>query len=216
MSLVKSLERILSALEKNSISYALAGGLAANLYRNETRFTNDIDFAVILDSADKHIIDNILSSIGLNSGEVREGDLLNLPFRRKRKRTEVQIIVGRNPENKAETGVDLLLKSIPWVEEAVQRAKQNCIKFSGYSIPALTLEDMIIAKLYAIKNSSRFKDLDDLEQFFLSNTNIDYAYLGGRMLRYKLPIPLEIKKKVKINSEIGRISRDIKKIDTTE
>jgi predicted nucleotidyltransferase component of viral defense system len=212
MTLAEKLEKMISALEKDSISYALAGGLVANLYRNETRFTNDIDFAVILGTGDINLLENIFTSFGLNSGRVREGDLANLPFRRRRKKTEVQMLVGRNPSNKEETGIDFLLKSIPWVEEAVHRAKNNTIEFSNFKIPALTLEDMIISKLYAIKNISRFKDLDDLEQFLLNHTKIDYAYLGGRMVRYKLPIPIAIRKKVKINPEIGRISREIEKM----
>lgn len=70
---------------------------------------------------------------------------------------------------------------------------------------------MIIAKLFAIKNNHRFKDLDDLEQFLSSNKQIDKTYLIGRMLKYKLIIPNEIRKKLKIDPDILRVSREVEK-----
>lgn len=211
MSLDSSLDKLLTLLEQKSVKFALAGGLVANMYRNEIRFTNDIDVAVLLDTKNIKIIEEILSAFSLNLGQAREGDLKNVPFRRKRERSDTQIIVGRNSKDKSAIGIDFLLITIPWVEEAVLRANYNIIEYSNFKIPALTLEDMIISKLYALNNTTRFKDLDDLEQFLTFNTNIDYVYLIGRMIRYQLAIPKDIRKKIKIHSELGKASREIEK-----
>ena len=211
MSLTNSLQQVLIQLENKSIRYALAGGLVANLYRSEVRFTKDIDFAIILDLEDLILLEEILKTLNLEFGQIREGDLKNIPFRRKREKSKLQMIIGRSNEDESALGIDFLLSTIPWVEEAVLRAQTNIVDYFNFKIPTLTIEDIIIAKLYALQNTTRFKDLDDLEQFLSNNQNIDYVYLAGRMARYNLPIPSEITKKLKINSELGKVSREIMK-----
>ncbi|HMO17970.1 MAG TPA: nucleotidyl transferase AbiEii/AbiGii toxin family protein [Oligoflexia bacterium] len=211
MSLTNSLQHVLIQLQNKSIRFALAGGLVANLYRNEARFTNDIDFAIIQDLEDLILLEDILKTLNLEFGQITEGDLKNIPFRRKREKSKLQMIIGRSKVDKSALGIDFLLSTIPWVEEAVLRAQANIVDYLDFKIPALTLEDMIIAKLYALQNTTRFKDLDDLEQFLSYNQDIDYVYLSGRMTRYNLPIPSDITKKLKINSELGKVSREIMK-----
>lgn len=198
-------------LTKSSISYALAGGVVGNLYRSEARLTQDIDFAVAVGLDRIDTVTKILSTLGLKVGEVRAGDLEQLPFRRSRATTTVQILVGRNADNPAQIGIDLLLTTLPWVETAVIRAQANRVKVLNDSYPALTVEDFIISKLYALKNQTRYKDLDDLEQVLDKNSALDISYLSGKMEALNLVIPKEIRQRVKIDSQLGKVARGIER-----
>jgi hypothetical protein len=211
MNIVSYLKVISEKFNALNISFALAGGLASNLYRKDMRLTADIDIAIMCTELENDIIKNLSDELGQTFLEVREGDLMNLPFRRSRKRTPVQILMGKKVFNNNSITLDLLLESIPWVREGILRAEQNVIKIYDFKIPCLTIEDMIIAKLFAIKNNHRFKDLDDLEQFLSSSMHFDKTYLIGRMLKYQLTIPNEIRKKLKIDPDILRVSREVER-----
>jgi predicted nucleotidyltransferase len=211
MLLTETLGKVIGLISKENIHYALAGGLVSNLYRKEARLTNDIDIAILLDDSDYTAITKVFKELGLKAAKITDGDLKGLPFRRSRERMPVQLIVGRNEQDKDAVGVDFLLMSLPWVSEAIARANYNKLSLLNLEVPCLTIEDMIISKLYAIRNKNRFKDLDDLEEFLTNDNKIDNSYLAGRMLRYQLPIPTDIRRKLKINPEIGRMSREIEK-----
>ncbi len=211
MNIVKTLEKIVCVLENRNINYALAGGLASNIYRKDMRLTQDIDFAVALGINEINIGKKALQEINLQVGVVHEGDLLGSPFRRSRKKTKAQILVGRNPKLKNQVGVDLILSTMPWVMEAITRAQKNKIKIFEKSYPALTIEDFVISKLYALGHQKRYKDLDDLEQVLGNNQNFDITYLAGRMDALNLPIPKDLRQKVEIDHELGRVAREIEK-----
>lgn len=46
MLLSECLEKSVSILQQEGIPFALAGGLAASVYRNEVRVTADVDFVI--------------------------------------------------------------------------------------------------------------------------------------------------------------------------
>ena len=64
-----------------------------------------------------------------------------------KKREPAAIIVGRAGE--LDVGVDFILPEMPWFESAITRAQANQLDFGFGEIPCITLEDMIIAKLFA-------------------------------------------------------------------
>ena len=126
-------------------------------------------------------------------------------------KTPTAMLVGRDPRNTSRIGVDLLFPTLEWVTEGIQRAQSNLVSIFGNKYPALTVEDIIVAKLYALKLSHRFKDLDDLEQIFISNHPINLSYLCGKMEQHQIAVPKELRQKIQIDRELGRVSREIER-----
>ncbi len=152
MSLKTLFKSAVEELNSNGISFAVAGGFAADLYRHEPRLTMDIDLAVQVTGQAAKTATGIVEAIGLQAGVIRSADLAGGPmFAIKNKSTRPCIIVGRNPDQSKLEGVDLLLPEMPWVEQAVDRAQDNLIDFGFGAVPTLTLEDVIISKLYALQ-----------------------------------------------------------------
>jgi hypothetical protein len=88
----------------------------------------------------------------------------------------------------------MLLPEIPWAREAVMRAQHNKVDFGFGPVPALTVEDVLIAKLYALQMSDlRAKDLDDLQSIFAAGPDLNLPYLSGQMGRLALVIPKQAK-----------------------
>ena len=87
-------------------------------------------------------------------------------------------------------GVDILLSSLPWVPGAINRAESNLVDFGFGPVPALTLEDVILSKLYALGGATlRAKDIDDLQSVYEAGHTIDEAYLSGRIQELEITIP---------------------------
>lgn len=89
---------------------------------------------------------------------------------------------------------DFVLPEMPWFTSALSRAEQNNINFGFGLVTCLTVEDVILSKLFSFKNDqSRFNDLDDLKSIFLAKRPLDLAYLSGQMQRLNLVIPKPIR-----------------------
>lgn len=196
-------------LEESGVTYALAGGLICSVYRHEKRLTQDIDFAIELQEFPT--AHKLLSIMGLSSGEVRLAQLRGGPLHEiKQKSTPICLYVGRCPQKKHSYGVDLLLNVFQWSNDAISRAQQNKINFGFALVPALTVEDVILSKLDALRdNQSRFKDLDDLQSIFRAKHDLDLTYLCKAMQTYQLPLPKALHKEA--HYLLGRVSRGMGK-----
>lgn len=190
MSLRKLFESAVKELHNRQILFAVSGGFAADLYRRETRLTMDVDIAIMVHSHAKDTGISIIQSIGLSTGISRKADLAGGPlFAVRNKNTPPCIIVGRSDDQPDSEGVDILLPSIPWVENAVNRAQANQVDFGFGPIPTLTLEDVILSKLYSLNTAQlRAKDLDDLQSIFEADHEIDESYLAGQVQQLKITI----------------------------
>lgn len=177
-------------LRSRGVHFAVAGGFAAGLYRTEPRLTVDIDFAVAAKECEQLAIE-VVESLGLKAGTVREADLAGGPLFAIRKRsTPPCMVVGRLPGNLHGEGVDVLLPTLGWVEAAVERAQDNEVDFGFGAVPTITLEDSILSKLFALRTSPmRAKDIDDLQSIFAASHEIDMAFLAGQMKRFALIVP---------------------------
>jgi hypothetical protein len=189
MQFDKLLRRAVEELQRRQVPFAIAGGLAAGVYRPEPRLTNDIDISIL--AGDVRLGRELVESLGLSAGVVRQADLAGGPLFAIRKRnTEPCMIVGRRAGESGQPGVDLLLPAIPWVPDAVRRAQNNRIDYGFGAIPTITIEDVIVAKLAALKASpTRWKDLDDLTSIFSARSELDLVYLTGQMRRFDLVLP---------------------------
>jgi len=191
MSLEKLFQTAVRELRKRNVLFAVAGGFAADLYRHETRLTMDVDFVILTDTKGLDTAVSVIEALDLKAGIARKADLAGGPlFAIRRRSTEPCMIIGR-PSGAAHTeGVDILLPSIPWVADAVNRAQANPVDFGFGPVPALTLEDVLLAKLYCLKAAQvRAKDLDDLQSIFAAGHKVDMPYLAGQMQRFEITVP---------------------------
>jgi hypothetical protein len=210
MNLTKITQLAVTELSKIDCKFALCGGLAADLYRKESRVTRDIDFLFF--ASGKEISDGtrLLEKIGLNVNQVKLHHLTKAPAMNKKSQV-TYILVGRNKKFD-DLGVDLLLPEFPWFYNALDRAQFNLIDFGFAKIPTITPEDVILAKLF----SKRLKDLDDIISIFSVNNNIDMSYLESEMIRLKLSFSPEFLKQlpfkfIKIFKRVSRINKKILK-----
>lgn len=216
MIMIEFLKTVVDALNRNQITYALAGGMAASLYRSETRATKDLDFLFFIEGTSEEKAQELLQRLGLSALLVRRADLEGGPMHAiKRKSTEVMIVVGRKEGNKEALGVDFILPTMPWAQNALKRAQGNLIEYAGVLVPTITAEDLILAKLYAIKNSSRrLIDVDDLRSIFAANHPLDYDYLASEMRRldYVLPKALveDAPEKLRVMFGRGKMTKEEK------
>jgi hypothetical protein len=209
MSLESLFRGAVEALRERDVSFAVAGGLAADLYRREPRLTMDVDLAIVMPSRELSTAKDVLASLGLSPGVAREADLAGGPmFAIRRKSTRPCMVVGRREGAPAGEGVDILLSSIPWVTDATRRAQDNPVDFGFGPVPALTVEDIILSKLYALISARlRAKDLDDLQSIYEAEVEVDVAYLAGQMRRFKIVVPRAAEPF--LDDTILKISRDI-------
>jgi hypothetical protein len=196
---VGPIERLRSAsraLRTVNCRYAVAGGIAANLYRSEPRLTQDVDLLLLAEPAEEseEVASQFLRKLGFEVGRARVADLVTAPMMGK-KTTPVVLLVGRGKGKKEEGGVDILLPKMAWVPSAVERAQHHQVNFGFGKLPTITIEDFILAKVFAIRdNPSRFKDLDDLQSVFGLKPELDLVYLAEAFVRFHLTLPRELKR----------------------
>jgi hypothetical protein len=212
MSLESLFKDAVRQLEHRQVSYAVAGGLAASLYRQEPRMTMDVDLVIMAESGTTDTAISVLQSIGLEAGIARKADLAGGPlFAIRRRNTAACMVVGRSADKSHAWGVDILLPAMPWVRDAVLRAQDNRVDFGFGGVPTLTLEDIILAKLHALgAGIPRPKDMDDLQSIYAANGGeIDTVYLAAQMRRFAFTVPRAVEPF--IPKELLALSRDIKR-----
>jgi hypothetical protein len=206
-------KQVCETLWKQQVQFALAGGIPADLYRGEPRATDDIDILVAIDEKNVNRARDIILSLGYIPAVATEPMLKgDTRFRGKRKRGTPQIVVGRDKEKPY--GVDLLLLSFPWARDALERSQHNLIDIAGIGqVPCMTVEDMIISKLFAIKNNSlrRYKksDIPDIALMLENNPDVDLNYLSNAMENLELILPKGVEQDAPLL--LSRISRGIRK-----
>jgi hypothetical protein len=186
MKPLKLLEIISAELNSSACSYVLCGGLAASLYRDRPRLTNDVDIAISLGEYDesKEFALSILKQLGAKTS------LGWIPGLKERKINTMALVIGQFDQHDYEATIDILLPNLPWVENAIERGSNHKIDFKFSVVPTITIEDLILAKLFALSiEPDRFQDIDDLKSIFLHNKKMDFSYLVSEMKNLKLEIP---------------------------
>ncbi len=211
MNLAERFREVVEILQKEKIRFAVAGGITASLYRQDERLTKDIDFLIATDTENEEKSSLILKQLGLTPSLITDADLAGGPlFKIKNKNGIVMMVIGRAPNHTSIIGVDFILPKMPWATEALERAQYMKVDFGFGELPVLTVEDVIISKLYAFKNdSTRLKDCDDIQSILLSKRELDLPYLAGRMRAYRLPIPKQLASIASV--ELNRISKSVER-----
>lgn len=194
MTLENTLQQIIKHLSQTSCQYALAGALAATIYRQDARATNDIDLLLMAGQKTQQEAKKLIMQFDLQVTVIRKASLEGGPlFAIKQKSTEPYILAGRKKEGNTPVGIDVILPAMPWFPLALERAQSNCIDFGFAAIPCLTVEDVILSKIYSFGNNHhRFKDLDDLKSIFEANHPLDQNYLRAQIKNLGFKMPKEI------------------------
>lgn len=196
MDLLKFLERIVKRLRKHDCRFAMAGGIVAAIFRKDLRATEDLDILLFANSDSEALAKEIIESFDLTAGVARLADLSRAPMPNKKSSPKV-LVVGRKPHDETFPGLDFILPTMPWTQMAIVRAQEHCLDLGFGAVPCLTIEDLIVAKAYALKNDpTRFKDLDDLQSIFLGENEMDLSYLAGQMEHLGLALPKALKKQL--------------------
>ena len=158
-----SLRSVCAILDEHRTSYAIAGAHAANLYRNQTRATFDIDLLVSMPSESIRAISTAAARRGWHIKYLDpEGALLRMSHE------------DLGP-------VDLIAVQMDYQEIALQRALVHELA-EGISVPVLAIEDVLIHKLIA----GRHRDLDDITSILETSPELDLPYIEHWADKWKL------------------------------
>ena len=192
MKLFDELIRVTKLLSAFPGQWAICGGVAASIYRKRARFTDDIDIALI-DSAGisaKNLASKIINELGYKEYQGF------VPDTAKNNQQVLGLICARGIENEKFVGLDFLLPVQFWVQSAVEIAQANLIDYGFASLPTITPENLIIAKLIAVTGTpDRYQDLDDIKEI-INSVSINRDYIKDQIKYHNLSIADELLKMV--------------------
>ncbi len=195
MKLETLFRKCIESVREEGAEFAVCGGLAAQMYRAETRVTVDIDILISAKGREVEIATRVIESFGLSPTPLRTFQLSSAPASHKRS-SPIEVIVGRNKADKTAFGLDFLLPRQGWTENALRRAQVNTLQIDGVGAPFVTAEDMLLAKFTSamLGGTRRLKDLDDIISMMDSRRSFDLAYVAAEIDRLKLSTPPDIEK----------------------
>ena len=179
---VKALRDLSSALDDHGIEWAVAGAVAANNYRDETRTTSDLD--VLLALSGNHLVDvqDALHQRGWNTTGVAEDFLLRMQHPQ----------AGR---------VDVMVSGTDYENGAIARAHR--VSYDQHlSFKTLAVEDIVILKLIA----NRHRDNADVESILVAQPDFDPEYLARWFAEFDLDA--RFMRIVKAAMESGLLAKD--------
>jgi hypothetical protein len=193
VSLSDLLVSAVRALKKHDCTFAVGGAFAANIYRSEVRATEDIDFGIIAPGRDLEIVEAVWSELGIQGRVVTRREASLAPtFEPGAK----WMMVADKRESRR---VDFMLWALDWVTRAVERAQANVHPIpQGETAPFMTLEDVLVAKAFAVHHISAkqdpYKHMSDIQDILVHNDKqVDLQYLAARLHECKVSLPKVMK-----------------------
>ena len=159
---VKALRDLSSALDGRGIEWAVAGAVAANNYRDETRTTGDLDVLLALSGNQLADVQDALHQRGWNTTGVAGDFLLRMQHPQ----------AGR---------VDVMVSGTDYEHGAIARAHQGSYD-QHLSFKTLAVEDVVILKLIA----DRHRDNADVESILVARPQFDRAYMARWFAEFDL------------------------------
>ena len=160
--LVEALKAASTLLTSHGIAHALLGGMAANLYRQEARATQDVDFGIKATPAETFAIVDSFSKAGWTA-ELRA-----------RKAEALRLAHDDLPR------IGLLIAGTPFEENAIARAATLTI--DDHELAIVTPEDLIVYKLIA----GRARDYEAVAAILNASGQIDEGYVTGWLEQFGL------------------------------
>jgi hypothetical protein len=194
MKLFHDLRRVTELLLPYRGCWAVCGGVAAAIYRETPRYTADIDIALI-DHPDRDaasIAAGVAEVMGYKpkAGFITDQAGKLIPAQ--------ALVIARDDGAGGYVGLDFLLPVLPWIASAVRRAQANLLDFGFAELPAITPEDLFVAKLFALQGSpERVTDLDDLISMAKAVSPFDLNYFEKRAAEFQLTVPAPVAKLLK-------------------
>ena len=151
---VPALRDLADILNPRGIAWAVAGAVAANNYRDETRTTSDLDVLLTLAADSITDIQDAMHKRGWKTTAlVPEGFLLRV-------------------EHSNHGRIDLLVSQTDYEDTALTRA-QSAALGADLRFKTLAVEDVVILKLIA----NRYRDVADVESILSAKPALDWSYL---------------------------------------
>jgi len=171
-TLYETFKKLTQELIKNKIKFSVAGAFAVSLY-TQPRATSDIDLATFLG---KKIKDKVASIMERNFELLpKEQEIIPMRF------YEIwRNIIINDISKKTIVPIDFI--SIPDDYLSSVLKKSIILQIDKLNIPFLSKEDLIIMKL----DSTRAKDIDDIEQIVKGPGKVDYDYIKTWAKKYSL------------------------------
>ena len=188
VKLLDNLQRTVQALRSESVLWAICGGIAACLYRETPRYTGDIDIALTCDDPEKHNLIDIACRVA----ESLNYKPLHAYFKTPSGALSQQVgmIAGREDIQGGFVGIDLLLPILPWIDPAVRRAQGNQLDYGFGLAPTIYPEDLIVAKLFALRDApERIDDLTDILSILKTFKALDCGLIRSEIQNHHLPVP---------------------------
>lgn len=175
------LKEICLKLDKNDIPYMLTGSFAANFYA-VPRMTRDIDFVIEIQTKDVNRIYKIFQDdFYVDESSIIEAVQYQSMF---------NII-----HNELCLKIDFIIRKNTEYRE-IEFLRKKRIQLNDTPIWIVSLEDLILSKLYWAKDSLSEMQLKDVKNLLLSSQQIDLDYLNKWIEKLNLAKPYE---KVKID-----------------
>ena len=191
MKLFSELQKITKLLNNYPNQWAICGGIAASIYRETARYTDDIDIALINSDnlSAKDLASKIISELGYKEYEGFIPD----PFTPNK---QLKALLCAKNDNERFTGFDFLLPVQFWIPEAVKLAQENKIDYGFSSLATITPESLIFAKLIALNsNPNRYQDIDDIKAIIKSN-KINFDYIQQQITKSKIDFKPDVLKTI--------------------
>ena len=203
MTSIKLLEESAEALKKEKCLFAVAGDITLNFYRDPPRAAKNVDLLLLSKNSEELAI-QIIKELGLDlidegaDSSKQSGLLFGA--------SSSTSLVGMQENNPLAARLSFHLCGVKWVTNAVQRAQSNLIDYGFCALPTITPEDLIIAKLFALLELQRCKEIDNIQAIFEGDNDLDFPYLVGQLKKYRLCLPQELEHRVP--HSLQRVSRE--------
>ncbi len=152
------LKKLALGLEQESVPYMIFGGQAVLLY-GEPRITRDIDVTLGLDPAQAAPILRLIKRLRLKVLVDDVEDFLRQTF----------VLPAIDPESNIR--IDFVFSLSEFERQAIKRS--NVIVLDGVKIRFVSLEDLIILKVFA----GRPRDLEDVKKVIQKNPGFDRSFV---------------------------------------
>ena len=160
---VPALRDLADILTRRGIEWAVAGAVAANNYRDETRTTSDLDVLLTLGASSISDIQDALHQRGWRTTAlVPEGFLLRV-------------------EHPNHGRIDVLVSQTDYEDAALARAQAADLG-ANFRFKTLAVEDVLILKLIA----NRYRDIADVESILCARPRLDWPYMARWFAEFEL------------------------------
>ena len=152
---IDTIRNLTTTFDTAGIEWAVAGAVAANLYRDQVRATSDLDILLTLTGRSVESVTDALHGSG-------EWSSINV--------VEDWLVRAASPDGGR---LDVIVTTTDYEKEALAKAKTIDLGDSR-SCKTLAVEDVLILKLIA----DRFQDNADVESILATRPELDWDYMS--------------------------------------